>query len=163
MVNRNLLFLTWAIFAIIAGYLVYFFARAGVPVAAIPEILYPWVSTQPEWIGLSGWLPGFFHTYAFILFTFVVLGIESSTNLYKSMLLWVSVESFFEIGQYPTLSRYISEQFGLQFADSWIAQSLGDYFIQGTFDPLDLLAILLAAFAAKITFSVIHCVELRHA
>jgi len=49
------------------GYLIYFLGRPGPVIYAIPESLQQWVFTLPLLSHISGSLPGFFHTFAFIL------------------------------------------------------------------------------------------------
>ncbi len=139
--------------SLIAGYLVYFFVRPGAPIFAIPHSLEHWRVSIDGLIPFTGSLPDFLHTYAFILLTYVVLGADSIKHLKYSILLWLILETAFELAQWPILSRLLLQQTE---ASDFPGLSLFRNFIQhGTFDPLDLVAIVLAAVAAYFTVNYI--------
>jgi len=75
------------------GYLIYFLGRPGPVIYAIPESLQQWVFTLPLLSHISGSLPGFFHTFAFILFIAVVLN-PSRVGLVLVCSGWILVELF---------------------------------------------------------------------
>ena len=133
------------------GYAVYFLGRPGPAIYAIPSIIEHWIIVQPVVAGISGQLPSFFHTYAFILLTFIVLGTTSRFNLYLSISLWATVEVLFEVGQHDLIKSSI-----IGIVPGWFERvpvlNISDtYFLRGTFDPLDLLAIVVASVCAWLT------------
>ena len=88
----------------------------------------------------SGPLPSFLHTLGFILLTAVAAGVRRRGSLAVVSLTWVGVESLFEIGQHPLLAGALAA--GLSGLPG--LAGAGSYFVNGTFDPLDLLAVVLA-------------------
>ena len=83
--RNSYLYLSIACLTLFSGYLVYFFGRPGAIIYAIPTALEHWITVLPVFAEVSGPLPGFFHSYAFILLTFVVLGNCSRAYLYLSI------------------------------------------------------------------------------
>ena len=122
-----------ALLSLMMGFLVYLFARPG---ALFPEISYSFDAwwTTAEWLVLvTGSLPDFLHTYAFILLTYVVLGVGSKRHLY------ISTIRFIDMAVFPAVKI------------GGVGDLVRNYFIHGTFDMKDLLAILLACLAAVYT------------
>lgn len=133
------------------GFVIYFLGRPGPAIYAIPSIIEHWILVQSFVAEISGQLPSFFHTYAFILLTFIVLGTSSRFNLYLSVSLWASIEVLFEIGQHNLFSQSIINMIPAWFEQVPILDISGHYFLHGTFDPLDLLAIAIASVFALLT------------
>ena len=96
---------------------------------------------------LGGWLPEFFHAFSFSL---ISIGLFSRTKISRNIfcLLWLGIDSFFEIGQKygSQLARYIP----LWFNKVPILKRTESYFVNGRFDILDLLAILSGVVVAYI-------------
>jgi hypothetical protein len=149
----NWIYFHIAFISLIAGYLVYFFVRPHTPIFAIPNSLQSW-RTSIDWlIPVTGSLPDFLHTYAFILLTYLVLGTGSKKHLYFSILLWWVLETVFEMMQWQPLSNLLLQQTAaLDFSSlSWF-----EGFLQhGTYDPLDLFAIAMASVVAYFTVNFI--------
>ena len=116
------------------------------------------IPVKPLIVEISGQLPSFFHTYAFILLTFIVLGASSRINLYLSISLWVFIEVLFEIGQHNLLSPSMINLIPGRFEGIPVFDITDKYFMYGTFDPLDLLAITIAPVFALLT---VHLVQLK--
>ena len=87
------------------GYLIYFIGRTGPSIYAIPVTLEHWVNALPLLSDISGQLPSFFHTYAFILLTFIALDASSRFSLFLSISLWVYLCSCHPVGPIPLRHR----------------------------------------------------------
>ena len=133
------------------GYVVYFVGRTGPAIFAIPDQLEHLVSVQPLIAQISGQLPGFLHTYAFILLTFLVLGTSSRFNLYLSIAFWSMLELVFELGQHALFKHAYTDLITGWFEQAPVPDFSYNYFLHGTFDPLDLLAIAIASVCAWVT------------
>ena len=98
---------------------------------------------------VSDFLPSLFHSYAFILLTVATL--SASTAQTRSVcLFWVIIECSFEIGQHDAIAEHISKYTGtMRFLDVF-----SEYFINGTFDLLDIAAIAAGACLAYATVSI---------
>lgn len=156
------LYLAIAFLALFSGYLVYFVGRPGAAIYAIPAALETWVNVIPVFVEFSGPLPGFFHTYAFILLTFVVLGIYSRAYLYVSIAVWVCLEAVFEFAQHPMLNNAIASFVPTWFENIPLLELTESYFLLGTFHPMDLVAIFLAAIAVLLTVRAISGKDFYH-
>lgn len=158
----------WFYFAIACvslgiGYVVYFLGRPGPAIYAIPSSIEQWIVVQPLVAEISGQLPSFFHTYAFILLTFIVLGTSSRFNLYLSISLWATVEVLFEAGQHHLFQSSIINLIPDWFDQIRALDLTHNYFLQGTFDPLDLLAIAIGSACALLTVHLFQREEIHHA
>ena len=125
-----------ALSSLVSGLLVYVLVRDPAHLAWLPAMPSPAVAFA-DW---SGPLPSFLHTLGFILLTAVVAGVRRRASLAVVSLAWVGVESLFEIGQHPLLAGALAS--GLSGLPG--LAGAGPYFVNGTFDPLDLLAVVLA-------------------
>lgn len=125
-----------ALFSLLSGFLVYVLVRDPADLGWLPATPAPALPFA-DW---SGPLPSFLHTLGFILLTAVVAGVRRRGPLAVVSLAWVSVESLFEIGQHPLLAGALAS--GLSGLPG--LAGAGPYFVNGTFDPLDLLAVALA-------------------
>ncbi|MEP6501802.1 MAG: hypothetical protein ABJD97_00600 [Betaproteobacteria bacterium] len=98
--------------------------------------------------GLIGaWLPAFVHPFAFSLFTAAVLG-PSARPRYGACAAWALVNIAFELGQHASLKAPLADALHAHPGPSAPVRWLADYFLRGTFDVGDLLAIVLGALAA---------------
>ena len=158
---------TWIYFMIACssvciGYLLYFVGRPGPAIAAIPPSFEQWINVLPIAVEISGQLPSFLHTYAFILLTFLVLGTSSRFNLYLSVSLWALLEVLFEAGQHDLISHSIINYLPGWFEQVPVLDISNTYFLHGTFDPLDLLAIAIASVLALFTVRLAQAKEVHH-
>lgn len=94
-------------------------------------------------------LPTFAHVFAFILFTVVVLG---NTRLASILACagWLVVELAFELGQHPQVATWLSAVLSPDPDSPTIIVYTANYFVSGTFDPWDLVAICLGALTAYV-------------
>lgn len=98
---------------------------------------------------VSYFLPSLFHTYAFILLTVATLS-ASVAQTRIVCFIWLVIECSFEIGQHDAIAEQISESLGtIRFPGVF-----SDYFVNGTFDLLDLVAIATGAALAYATVSI---------
>ena len=92
-------------------------------------------------------LPAFAHVFAFSLLTIAVLGGGRRTAIVACSG-WFLVDAAFELGQHPTLAAELA-----RFIPSWfegipILHRTDDFFLAGTFDAFDLVAMALGALTA---------------
>ena len=148
--QRIILQLTAAVFVLLLGILVYVFDRDPHHIYFLNAVLSKSLSTTPVFgtIGLS--LPSFVHVYVFILFTTVLL-----PPTYKSCLgascFWLMTDGLFEIAQHPSVAHFAVKVVPAWFFTIPILKNTRAYFLQSTFDPLDLAAIVIGTLAAVIT------------
>lgn len=144
------------------GYVVYFLGRPGPVIVAIPDHFDQWISVQPLVAEFSGQLPSFLHTYAFIMLIYLVLGTSSKLNLYLSISLWAMVETLFELGQHDSFNEAIINNLPGWFERTPVLDISDNFFLYGTFDPLDLLAIAIASVCAWLTVQLRQKKEAHH-
>lgn len=94
-------------------------------------------------------LPTFAHVFAFCLLTAALLAGGKKAAI-TVCLGWFLVDVAFELGQHSALALALSTLIPPWFAHLPILNQTGSYFLDGTFDPLDLLAIALGALAAYV-------------
>ena len=146
----ELLQLVAASAALLLGLLIYLSSRDPQQVYFLSylEAFQPGESAQP---GLfSDFLPSLLHTYAFILLSVAVL----SASLAQTRIIcgvWVVIESLFEAGQHQLVAGLISEPLRLWLDGIPLLEYSHEYFVNGTFDGLDILAILLGAAGAYVS------------
>jgi hypothetical protein len=70
--------------------------------------------------------------------------------------LWFFVDAAFEIGQHQDIANIIVPHIPAWFKGIPFLENTADYFVQGRFDPADLLAILFGAIAAYLLILVLH-------
>jgi|SRR5690606_18279038 len=85
-------------------------------------------------------LPSFIHTLAFALLTAAAIGRPSA--LVPAAIAWGCVNLAFEIGQHPHVAAVLADVIG---SGPQPQSLLIRYFVEGTFDVLDLAATALAA------------------
>lgn len=149
----------WTLFfiatgALAVGVLVYVLDRR-------PEFVY----FLPEWLSLNSspvvyfgsignYLPTFVHVYAFILLT-VIVAIPAGIKLISVCLTWFTLESLFEVAQIDVIAQWIARH-----TPDWVSfipflENTSNYFLMGTFDPLDLLSIVAGTLIAYLTITLI--------
>ncbi len=121
----------------------------------------PLLSATPPWVGpLGGYLPEIAHVYAFILLTAAVS--PWPARISPICALWWVIDSLFELGQHPALAPHIAAALPGWFQHVPILDHTANYFLYGTFDPGDLVAITLGAVSAYLTIGVIRRGEVGH-
>jgi hypothetical protein len=109
----------------------------------------------PSTFGAIGYhLPTFLHVFAFCLITSGVLacGRQGAAVI---CVLWMLVDMLFEIGQQQDIASEIVAYIPDWFKGVPFLENTADYFVQGRFDPADLLAILFGAIAAYLLMLVL--------
>ncbi len=133
------------IVCLLFGTLVYLFYRPPdqtyfIYISGLNISLY---NTLPNIFGLVGnSLPAFIHVFAFILITVGLLGCRKRGSLIIC-LSWLLVDCAFELGQKFNMwsSKIIPDWFtGIPFLEN-----ADNYFLQGTFDVMDVAAIAIGA------------------
>ena len=92
-------------------------------------------------------LPTFAHVFAFSLLTAGLLGGGKKT-CFTICLSWFLVDAAFEFGQHAELASWLAKGIPPWFEKVLILDKTDSYFLYGTFDPWDVLSIVLGALAA---------------
>ena len=92
-------------------------------------------------------LPAFAHVLAFILLTTALIGSTRAVCLSACLGWWV-VDAAFELGQHPAVADWLSTHLSPGPENLAIVNHTVDYFVYGTFDPWDLVAITVGVLAA---------------
>ena len=134
--------------ALLLGTMVYVVDRPG-DQSFVPSAisLFPFTPAVFGVVGHS--LPTFVHVLAFCLFTTVLFAGGEKTAI-AVCLSWFLVEVALELGQHPALAPSLSQLIPPWFAHLPILNKTDSYFLYGTFDPFDLLAIVSGALAAYV-------------
>ncbi len=133
-----------------AGVLVYLLDRPSNSLYFVPD---SWSISDrtPAIFGAIGrYLPTFAHTFAFILLTTAVMAPTRKAAL-GICAAWLSVESLFELAQSDAISANIARNVPAWFSDWPLLDNVAVYFVNGRFDPLDLVSIAVATGAAYLT------------
>ena len=141
--EATLLFL--AALLLVVGVLVYAVDRGGAA-----YFLTGWASSHGKaalFGPIGNHLPTFVHSLAVILVTAAVL--RPWTHLLPAIVIgWFTVECLFEVGQISPLDGHVASAMPAWFDKVPVLEAGADYFINGTYDPLDVLSIGLGAAAA---------------
>lgn len=92
-------------------------------------------------------LPTFVHTLAFILITAAILR-PWPQQLPAICATWFVIECLFELGQLAPFDNHLATAVPAWFDSVPVLEFTTDYFIRGTYDPLDILSIGLSALIA---------------
>lgn len=139
-----------AAFALLGGVFIYLLSRDSQHVYFLRFLPFLQSSDASQPGVFSNILPSLLHTYAFILLSVAVLS-ASLVQTRIICLVWVVIEGLFEAGQHERIAGLISEPLGLWLDGIPLLQFSHEYFVNGTFDGLDILAILLGAAAAYVS------------
>lgn len=116
--------------------------------------------TELQLFGLFGYsLPSFFHVYIFTSLSFAVF-YPWRVMRFPVILFWLFVDSLFEIGQHESVSLIIVSRFPAWFTGQPAYNRTSSYFVNGTFDPMDLLAIALGSIAALLTLFFVRKIQI---
>jgi hypothetical protein len=154
-VRNNLVLLMLAFILIAIGVLVYVFDRQPEHVYFLPEWLSQKDLYRSVFGSVGGWFPTFAHVFTFILLT--VLFSPSASKLIPVCLGWFMLETIFEIGQIDAIANWIFSHTSDWYLFVPFLENIVNYFIRGTFDVLDLVAIAagtIAAYVAVITINI---------
>ena len=95
-----------------------------------------------------GSLPTFLHVFSFALLTVAVGRPQSASACIVISCGWCLVNVMFEAGQHPNLAPAIEGILPSSFGFLPLLENVGPFFINGTFDSLDLFAAAFGALAA---------------
>ena len=151
-----------ALIALSVGLFIYLFDRQ-------PETTY----FLPHWIALTSYtglsfgsigyhLPTFVHIYTFILLTAVALS-SGSVHVHSICATWFAIECLFEFGQHAILAPWIARIVPTWFDGIPFLENTANYFLRGTFDPVDLVAITAGTITAYLTILLTQQGELYNA
>lgn len=132
--------------ALLVGTSVYVFDR---PAEAIPFFhTISLTAVTPSVFGpLGQYLPSFAHVFAFSTLTAALLG-NTRRAAASACFAWCLVDTAFELGQHGFVGLQITEAISAVVAYKPILVQLDHYFLHGTFDPKDLVSIVVGAVAA---------------
>ncbi len=127
--------------ALAIGGAIYLLERPAGTTALLPSFQL----ASPSWLGQH--LPSFCHVFSFSILTCCALQPWQAAPLF-SCLFWVGVNGLFEAGQIDVIASGIASGWP-DWLQEWPALTHIDaYFLAGTFDPLDILFIVLGGLAA---------------
>ena len=132
------------------GVLVYLFDRPAAEIYFVPDWWVPAEGVAGLFGTLGRHLPTFAHVYAFALITVAVTGARSRMAL-MICAGWFMLEAVFEITQLDAIATQIAAVVPAWFASVPLFDTVAGYFVNGRFDPLDLLSIAFGALAAYAT------------
>ena len=131
-----------------AGAAVYLFDRAPGTAMLLP------VAWQRGGIGeggaailfgdIGGWLPSFVHTFAFGIFTALLLP-RRTASAAAACAGWAVVDTLAELGQHPAIAPALAAGLEQAFGAGTLVDALGRYFVRGSFSPADVIAGLAGA------------------
>lgn len=136
--------------ALALGGLLYLLDRPADRTYFIPRLLADAVQPSGE-LGLFGalgqQLPTFLHTFALCLLTAALLrvGWRGALGICGA---WLATDALFEIGQQPNLAEWLVRHLPDWFRFIPVLDNTAAYFLQGRFDPADLLSIVAGAVLA---------------
>jgi hypothetical protein len=152
-VRRSTIQGVFAFASLAIGACVYFFDREPAAVYFMQH----WLSKEDTMPSVFGWLgnhlPAFLHVYAFTLLTIAVVK-PSRVCAIVICASWFVVDSLFELGQAAALAQKIASHVPSWFDGVPFLENTSSYFINGTFDPVDLCSIAIGSLAAYLTFVV---------
>ncbi len=152
-INRVMLITGFAV--LLAGTLVYLIDRPAQHTYFVKEIL-PGLNLhqpgEPVFGKLGAVLPAFVHPFSFSLIT-AALTAKTVRGCLIISTFWFAINSVFELGQY-------FKEFSSSLVPAWFQhipwlENCETFFLGGTFDPLDLTAMFLGAFAAFVLTSLL--------
>lgn len=147
-------------FALVVGALVYATDRDPAHATLFPKLLA--LHTGPMFGVLGPWLPSFVHPFAFSLFTAAAQR-PSASPAYGACAAWWAVNIAFEAGQHAQISGRLAETLQLVFGQTWLTRTLSNYFLRGSFDVGDIVAVTAGALAAAAVLYLADHLEVRHA
>ncbi len=149
----NVRHITMGTIVLLAGTLVYIFARPG-GAAFLPDCFILCRHPLPP-ARFWGSLPAFTHTMGICLLAAGVLSAGRTAGAWFCAF-WGMVEAAFELGQHPEISPWIATHLPLWFDHIPIFGLVRGFFQRGVFDPVDLAAVFLGAIIAYLVIIKIH-------
>lgn len=145
-----------ALLALLLGLLMYIGTRPRQQILFLQYLPPMHISLPLRPVGMVQSLPSFLHIYGFILLTAAVIP-RRIDYLRIICVFWLVLELLFEIGQQHDIALVIANHLSVWIYDgSWLLKVIPNYFVYGTFDPLDVAFLLLGAMAGYGTIRTIH-------
>ncbi len=158
--RRTLLLAALGCMALALGALVYVTDRPLSGVAlSVPGLAA--LAGRPMFGAVGQWLPSFVHPLAFGLLTAAALPPRSGWRA-PACLLWGGVNLAFELGQHARFRGPLSALLQASPLPAWLTRPVGHYLLRGTFDPLDVLAIMAGACAGAAAVGLLDRQEGKH-
>lgn len=129
--------------ALLAGASVYLTQRSGANVYFLPDAWQPVFSPS----ALGQHLPSFMHVFGFAILTAVVLGPWRGV-VGVSCLFWAVINVLFELGQIDAYALRIARLTPAWTGEWPVLENIDGFFLNGTFDPVDIASALLGAMTA---------------
>ena len=148
--NFNILYILLGLLLLSIGAFIYIFDRPPAQtyfIFALPFQISLYNIYPPLFGPLGNFLPHFLHVTAFILLTAAVAGCGKRGHL-AICLFWLSVNAGFELGQ-----KYSIQTAALVpdwFDGIFLLENTRNYFLYGTYCPLDMTAIIIGSILAYI-------------
>ena len=95
-----------------------------------------------------GSVPTFLHVFSFVLLTVAVARPHSRPACAAIACGWCVTNVLFEAGQHPGIAPFIDQTLPASFDSVPILENVSPFFLNGTFDPCDVLAAALGAVAS---------------
>lgn len=136
-----------ALVLLVLGCSIYLFDRPAERVYFLPD---DWnsITANGASFGVIGrHFPGFAHVVAFILISGALLAPWRIKNAWIC-LSWLAADGLFELGQHDWVSIRIAATLPAWFDDVVVLENSANYFLNGTFDMLDMLSIAIGALFA---------------
>ena len=133
--------------ALAMGSLVYLIERPANETYFIPESLSLFNKVTPLFGAIGNHLPTFSHAFALVLITAAVSSARRASYLFICGF-WLLIDGFFELGQHTSISPLITSNVPAFVAELPILSHAINYFLNGRYDPIDMLSIVLGVIAA---------------
>ncbi len=151
--------LLWSTGALSLALLVYLVDRQAQGAMLVPGSAA--LAIPPLFGAASAWLPSLIHPFAFSLLSAAALPARR-TPAYGAPAAWWAINLSFELGQLPQLSAPIARWLDAGFGALPATQALQRFFLNGQFDPADVLALTAGALLAAGLLRWLHQREQRH-
>ena len=139
-----------AISVLAVGVLVYLLDRQPTSIYFIPDWITLSKNLNPIFGEIGNYLPTFIHVFVFILMTAIVVA-PSPLQVIVISVAWFAIDSLFEIAQIARIAQWIAGNVPGWFTGIPFIENTSAYFINGTFDTLDLISIAAGTITAYLT------------
>ena len=146
--------------ALALGMLVYATDRDAAHALLFPAVAA--LGSGPVFGAVGLWLPSFVHPFAFSLFTAAALP-RSPSPAYGACAAWWLVNVAFEVAQHAQISVGLASSLQGFFGKNWLTRAVSNYWLRGSFNVGDLVAVTAGALAAAVVLFLVHRQEVPHA
>ena len=139
-----------ALTVLLLGILVYVTTRSSEQVFFLQYLPEMDINIPFQMSGIIYSLPSFLHIYVFILLTTAVTSKQINYIRYVCFF-WLVVEVLFEFGQQHDIAIVLANHIPEWFHHYIWLETIPVYFLHGTFDPMDILSLILGMCFAYVT------------